>query len=219
MAEILMSNPFKLENYCLEDVSALGAVHSSWVNIEAPCAEVAEPALYPKELKTKLFCSTDMVRVQNYENGRQGVCLDLIPAISDIKVIYDQGKNPKGVIVAFRDGTKQKAICDDVDMKDFNIWNALTICLFKCYLDQRVGNGSNVYHKLVAYAMDYMQKLEEAKVKAEESRKAAVEAEQELRRENAKKARDQREREIEIQKEAYLRAMREFEKEKGAAVD
>ena len=204
--------------FSFEEVATLSTATDSCVNAYNPAEPKPEP-LYPKDLKTQLLLNGGNVKVSSYKDGHHRGDFKLMSGVSDVKIIYDKEKNPKGVIVEFYDGTKQKAVCDNDEMSAFNLWSALSICLFKKYLDENVGNGSNVYHKLVSYAIMVMKDIEMRKIADEELKKAEHEARMASRKAEADRKHAEREREIEIQKEAYLRAMREFEKEKGVAVD
>ena len=85
------------------------------------------------------------------------------------------------------------------------------------------GNGSSVYNKLVEYGLKMYNDIETAKLEAEvekqkreaKSKKKAEKA----RRNRERKAAEKREAEIEIQKEAYLRAMREFNDTSNTVVE
>ena len=132
----------------------------------------------------------------------------LIPSITDVKSIDD-----KVVIVSFTDDTSEKAILSDDDK--FSLEQGISICITKKMLSMQTnGNGSSAYNKLINHCL----KVYENNLKAEEKVKADEQAAKEKEKKAAdkarakriKKANKNREREIEIQKEAYLRAMREF---------
>lgn len=107
----------------------------------------------------------------------------IIPHIKDVQVIKD-----RVVIVSFADDSKEKAVLDSADT--FSLEQGISICITKKMLSMQTnGNGS----------------ADEQAAK-EKEKKAADKA----RAKRIKKANKNREREIEIQKEAYLRAMREF---------
>ena len=129
-------------------------------------------------------------------------------AVSNVKTIYNEGQ-PVGVKVYFADGTEEKAICEEGDRPGFNLDFGITICLCKKLL----GGSRNYNQKMHKIHKDmearaYAEALKRAQEKEEK------EAKQKARQEEARKRREAREREIEIQKEAYLRAMREFQSEK-----
>ena len=132
-------------------------------------------------------------------------------AVSNAKIIYNDGQ-PVGVKVYFADGTDEKAICEEGDRPNFNLDFGITICLCKKLL-----GGSGNYNRKMAKIHKDMEAKAYAAVLAEAKKREANEAKQKARQEEARKKREAREREIEIQKEAYLRAMREFQKERAEA--
>ena len=113
----------------------------------------------------------------------------------------------KVVEVTFADGEKTKAICREPDT--FSLEMAITICLMKKLL-----GGSGNYNKTIkACLKQYQKDLEdEARAKQEaideEKRKAKRAAKRVQRAE--RRAEAAKERAIEIQKEAYIRAMKEL---------
>lgn len=132
----------------------------------------------------------------------------LIPSITDVKSIDD-----KVVIVNFADGTSEKAVLSDNDK--FSLEQGISICITKKMLSMETnGNGSSAYNKLINHCLKVYENNRKAEEKAKADEQAAKEKEKKAadkaRAKRIKKANKNREREIEIQKEAYLRAMREF---------
>lgn len=118
--------------------------------------------------------------------------------IVDVNIIVPN----KVVEVTFIDGDKQKAVCQEPDV--FSLEQAISICLTKHLL-----GGTGVYNKAVKNGM----KVYDNKLKADNTTKAE---EDRIAKRRAKKmaymkrrAEKRREEQIEIQKEAYVRAMRE----------
>lgn len=117
--------------------------------------------------------------------------------IIDYKVFND-----KVVVLYFADGTEEKTVCNAKDK--FSIERAAEVGVMK----KKLG-GSNAYNKLVNNAIK--------QIEAINKRKAAEKAEEELqahRRQKdierkIKRKEKKREEQIEIQKEAYIRAMKE----------
>lgn len=118
--------------------------------------------------------------------------------IVDVNIIVPN----KVVEVAFIDGDKQKAVCQEPDV--FSLEQAISICLAKHLL-----GGTSVYNKAVRDGV----KVYEEKLKAEKIAKAEAERIAKRRAKKAaymkRRAEKRREEQIEIQKEAYMRAMRE----------
>lgn len=132
----------------------------------------------------------------------------IIPHIKDIQVI-----NNKVVIVLFKDDTKEKAVLDSTDT--YSLEQGISICITKKMLSMQTnGNGSSAYNKLIKHCLKLYDNNRKAEEKAKADEQAAKEKEKKAadkaRAKRIKKANKNREREIEIQKEAYLRAMREF---------
>lgn len=138
--------------------------------------------------------------------------------VTDVHIIYDKHKDPdtgkkikggpKGVIVYFADGTKEKAICEDGDIPLFNLDFGITICLCK-----KLMGGSKAYNSKIADIRDMMVEKTVKKFRDREQKRLEGEARQEVKRAVAEAKHAAREAEIEIQKEAYLRAMREYSKD------
>lgn len=140
----------------------------------------------------------------------------LISEIKDIRV-FDNA-----VVIDFYDGTSEKAATRGDD--EFSIEQGITICLIKKLLSEKTyGHGHEAYNKLVNHAVKFykkkctQEKKQKAEEEAEEKRIERKIAKLKAKKEKRLAARQaaKREEEIEIQKEAYLRAMREFAKEKN----
>lgn len=167
------------------------------------------PEKMPEETKTYLYIENRRIRVATYKNGMRQFDTELISAIEDIQVFND-----RVVMVKFVDGTTEKAVLDDSDT--FSIEQGISICITKKILSALTkGNGGSVYNKLVEYGLKAYEEIKErkyesAKENAEKNAKAKRNAER-AKKKRAKKAAKKREYDIEIQKEAYLRAMRELQ--------
>lgn len=132
----------------------------------------------------------------------------IIPHIKDVQIIND-----RVVIVSFSDRTSEKAILDSTDT--FSLEQGISICLTKKMLSERTGgNGTSAYNKLIKHCVKVYENNRKAEAKAEADKQAKKDREkkaaEKAKRKRIKKANQEKEREIEIQKEAYLRAMREF---------
>lgn len=133
--------------------------------------------------------------------------------ISNVKTIYAEGQ-PIGVKVYFADGTDEKAICEEGDRSNFNLDFGITICLCK-----KLMGGSKAYNQKMKTIRKEMEDRAYAVALAKEKERQAKQEKHQEKLKAAQKKRDAREREIEIQKEAYLRAMREFESAKQSDHD
>lgn len=166
------------------------------------------PEKMPKEANTYLYVEDGKVRLATYKNGHRLNDIELIEGIADIQIL-----NKKAIIVTFTDGDNEKAVLDTYDT--FNIEQGIAICIMKKFFSKiSNGNGSSVYNKLVEYGMKVCTDIIDSKYKAETERQEkeakAKRIADKARRKRERKAAEKREAEIEIQKEAYLRAMREF---------
>ena len=137
----------------------------------------------------------------------------LMPSVKEINPIYNKDNEMIGIKMMFSDGSIEKSICDNEDI--FNYDYGVVICLMKKILSNIASTdkytGTYYFNKIVDLAFRGNLKTFEEKAK-EETEKIKAEyrkAKNRLRKERQKAAK--REAEIEIQKEAYLRAMNEFE--------
>ena len=158
------------------------------------------------ETKTELSVKNGKIYAKHYDEGFFKSEKMLIPDIKDIK-----SYNNKTVIVIFADDTKTVAVLDSQDK--FSLEQGISICLTKKILGE---NGSALYNKLIdrAFEVKKQNELNAEKTKQKKAEeKAKNEAERKkLQKENTKK----REEAIEIQKEAYIRAMKELEAQNGS---
>lgn len=121
--------------------------------------------------------------------------------VTDISVY-----NKKVVELTFDTGEVYKAVCDEADKFDIN--KGIEVCILKYLL-----NGSNNYNNLVKKIKKQYDQKCAAEKKAEERHEQMKRKRD--KRQAAKKRREERKREeqIEMQKEAYVRAMKEMKNE------
>ena len=146
--------------------------------------------------------------VKKNDNGTFSNTNVIIPHIKDIEVI----KN-RVVIITFDDGSKEKAVLNNIDI--FSLEEGISICITKKMLSMQTNNnGSSAYNKLIKYCLKLYEKKQKAEEKAKLDKQYIKEKDKKVadrvKAKRIKKANENREKEIEIQKEAYLRAMREF---------
>ena len=166
------------------------------------------PETMPKEANTYLYVEDGQVRLANYKGGQRTSDIGIMESIADIQVL-----NKKVVMVTFSDGKVEKAVLDTYDT--FNIEQGIAICIMKKSFSKISNdNGSSVYNKLVEYGLkaynDILAAESKAEAKKQEKEARAKRNAEKAKRKRARKAAEKREAEIEIQKEAYLRAMREL---------
>ncbi len=162
------------------------------------------PETMPVEARSLVYSENGKVRAAIYKNGRRIEDTYVMPDITDVSVAND-----RVVFVTFADGTKEKAVLAADDQ--FSLEQGISICITKKLLSMKTeDNGSSVYNKIVEKGLKV---VEDKKKKAEaEKQEKQVKSNRikKLKAKKARKANAAREAQIEIQKEAYLRAMREF---------
>ena len=109
----------------------------------------------------------------------------------------------KVVKVVFYDGTIEKVVCHEDDV--FSMEIAITICMAK-----KLYGGTAAYNKAVRDGMKIYKKRLESKQKAKEDQERVAKKKQKRKEYLARREARRREEQIEIQKEAYIRAMREI---------
>lgn len=157
-----------------------------------------KPTVSP-ETKTKFTRKGNNLWVTHYKDGHYQKERNLVADFKDIKLVQNT------VIVEWADGTKTKTTLDSEDK--YSLEQGISICLTKKLLGE---DGSSLYNKLIKRALKLKAANEAAVIKAKQDKEEAKE--RKLRYEEKRRAKKLRKREeaIEIQKEAYLRAMREF---------
>ncbi len=134
----------------------------------------------------------------------------LMPDIVDVSIVEANGVK-KVVFVKFADGTVQKSVLSDDDT--FSLEQGISICVTKKLFDMRTGNGSSLYNKIISRGLKVYGNAQKEKAKqiadAAEKKAKADKAVAKKRAKRLKREAAAREAQIEIQKEAYLRAMRE----------
>ena len=124
----------------------------------------------------------------------------------DVRVVVEN----KVVEVTFIDGDKQKAICQEPDT--FSLEMAISICITKHLL-----GGTKEYNKAIRNGLKcYENKLKKEDAEAKEKEKIEKRRAK-LAAYKKRKAERRKEEQIETQKEAYLRAMRDCNKELSEA--
>lgn len=170
----------------------------SFLELEEDFNEKKEPEVDPETKSTITKNQRNNLVANFYEDGFKKNCKELIPDIKDVTVHQN-----RIVIVEFTDGTSEKAVLHPEDQ--FSVEQGISICITK-----RLVGGSSIYNKLIDRAVKVMINND-----AERTKKAKAEDERREynKRRNERKARrksERREEQIELQKEAYVRALREL---------
>lgn len=170
----------------------------SFLELEEDFNKKKEPEVDPETKSTITKNQRNNLVANFYEDGFKKNCKELIPDIKDVTVHQN-----RIVIVEFVDGTTEKAVLHPSDQ--FSVEQGISICITK-----RLVGGSSIYNKLIDRAVKVMINND-----AERTKKAKAEDERKEynKRRNERKARrksERREEQIELQKEAYVRALREL---------
>ena len=169
---------------------------------------IKSPESVPVETKSLLYSDKGMIRLATYSDGRRVEDEELMADISDFKII-----NNSVIITTFTDGSVERATLNSCDT--FDLEQGIAVCMFKkLFSSISDGNGSSIYNKFVEYGIKSFKSISMLEFKAETDKQRKI-AEAKSKAEKARRKREKREAkkreaEIEIQKEAYLRAMREF---------
>lgn len=168
----------------------------------------------PKDATNILIAKEKRLKVKNCKDGFVESTKDIMPDIKEVSVQGD-GVNSVVILVTFTDGKTEKAILDPED--DFSLEHGLTIIMLEKLLSDKGVDGKSVHNKLVKHAIKFYKHQEDERMKVAELKKSEKEKkkriEEKIRNKKEKKAKAEREYQIEIQKEAYLRAMKEIAKE------
>lgn len=105
--------------------------------------------------------------------------------------------------VVFYDGTIEKVVCDEDDT--FSLEMAITICMAK-----KLYGGTAAYNKAVRDGMKVYKRMLERKQNEKEDQERIAKKKQKRKEYLARREARRREEQIEIQKEAYIRAMKEL---------
>lgn len=170
----------------------------SFLELEEDFNTKKEPEVDPETKSTITKNQRNNLVANFYEDGFKKNCKELVPDIKDVTVHQN-----RIVIVEFVDGTTEKAVLHPSDQ--FSVEQGISICITK-----RLVGGSSIYNKLIDRAVKVMINND-----AERTKKAKAEDERKEynKRRNERKARrksERREEQIELQKEAYVRALREL---------
>ena len=161
-------------------------------------SKTTEPEV-PLETKTKIEVKGKSIYVKYFKDGYFTHNKCIMPDIKDVKNYNNT------VIVMFADNTQTKAVLDSEDC--YSLEQGISICITKKLLGE---DGSNIYNKLIKRAFNVINQNAEAAVAAEKKRIKEIAKKEAAAEKRQKKKLKKREEEIEIQKEAYIRAMREI---------
>ena len=175
--------------------------------IESRVTELEKKPDVDTEVKSTLDSRGKTLCATFYENGFKTKSKELIPDIKDITVHADHV-----VIVEFVDGTSEKAVLHPDD--SFSLEQGISICLTK-----KLVGGSAIYNKLMGRALNVKKNNDATKAKKEAEENERKERRKKYAAKKAERLAKKREDYINVQKEAYLRALREFNEERSNNAD
>lgn len=160
----------------------------------------------PMDAKTFVDIDNGKITAKICKNGFVSKTVSVMPDIVNVRIGGNEVN--KVVFVDFADGTTEKAVLSEGDT--FSLEQGISICITKKLLNDKCSAGSSMYNKIIQRALKVFSSKENEKIaktvekEKEEKKLAKIKAKKEARRIKRE------ERQIEIQKEAYLRAMREY---------
>ena len=180
-------------------VDNFGYVHG---DIDDSCTSGIDKILYRQQME-----ATEKVlnNIESQIKKEKEIKKMKTPEIIDVKMKVEN----KVVEVTFADFTTEKAVCIEPDV--FDMERAIATCVAK-----KAMGGSGAYNNAVRKGLKVWEnelkkhEFEKAEKERIEKKHAKLKAYKQRRRE--RRAAEEKERQIEIQKEAYIRAMKEIEK-------
>lgn len=164
------------------------------------------------------------IKVISYDNGKFKSSCSFMPDFQRVRTYSDQEGHMRAMFVDFVDGTTTSASVHNDDV--FSLEQGLSICITKRLLSVLVGplSGHQVYNKLIRRAVKLYEKQQIEKKREKEAEAATKQKAEKLAIKKRKRIERMkknildaealaREEIIEIQKEAYLRAMRQHDEE------
>lgn len=193
------------------DIAAHDAMNNHIMHsLFAALTGIGTPGDVPEGAKTVLRVYNRNMVADVCENNKVAHSNVLMPDIVDVSIVEANGVK-KVVFVKFSDGTVQKAVLSDDDT--FSLEQGISICVTKKLFDMKAGNGSSLYNKVISRGLKVYSNTQKEKAKqiadAAEKKAKVDKAVAKKRAKRLKREAAAREAQIEIQKEAYLRAMRE----------
>lgn len=199
-------NPFVVISSSVLD-NALTTTHG-WIEND-PVEKSPSP-----ETKTVLKrCNGWMALSTFSKDGRFCGRFNIMPAIQDVHVYDGKDGKPAAIRIDFADGTHTTAVRQGDDV--FSLEQGVAVCISKRLLEDLSGGyGNSLYNKLIHYACKVYEdsrKEEEAWATiATENKRRLKKLAEKKRKRDERKAAKAREEQINIQKEAILRAMKEY---------
>lgn len=135
-------------------------------------------------------------RVETKNNTKEKNMRDF--RIKDYKVYED-----RAVIVEFKDGTKEKAVCNEDDKFDFE--RAISLCVLKYIF------GADVYKSMVKTAMNQVKAVDKAKEDKKKEEELIERKKAKAARKKARRLERKRNERVAEMKEAYLAALKEYD--------
>lgn len=185
---------------CSSHISGTISIVDNYVT-QDQLKKVVQDATTPKqpdvspEVKSTMHHDGRRISITTYDNGFKKTTKDLLPDIKDIIT-----HNDRVVIVKFADGTQEKAVLYPDDK--FTVEQGISICLAK-----KLMGGSSIYNKVVEYALDIVDKKDQAQKKKIADEAVAKENAAKAAKKRAERKAQKREEYIKTQAEIMARAM------------
>jgi hypothetical protein len=130
-----------------------------------------------------------------------------IEPIKEVNITNIEMYNDRVVKVTFDDGSFTKSVCQENDIFDLDV--GITVCLMKKMLDSGKGDGTRIYNDIIRNAHKLIEDKENEKIEKQlEKENQKKKARKAQMKKQAKKLKAKEEA-IDIQKQAYIRALKE----------
>ena len=127
--------------------------------------------------------------------------------VKSVEITNIEMYNDRVVKVTFDDGSFTKSVCQENDIFDLDV--GITVCLMKKMLDSGKGDGTRIYNDIIRDAHKLIEDKENEKIEKQlEKENQKKKARKAQMKKQAKKLKAKEEA-IDIQKQAYIRALKE----------
>ena len=165
------------------------------------------------ETKSVLKRNGNHMEVAMYKDGKFSGSVSFMASIDDVRVFNDGNGNPAAIRVDFSDGTYTTAVRQGDDV--FSFEQGVAVCITKKILGTVINSdGGSLYNKLIHYGCKVYEENRKAERRWKEcedqDRARKKKLAEKKRRRDERKAEKVRDEQINVQKEAILRAIKEY---------
>lgn len=154
------------------------------MEMELKAFDISKYIVYPRNMMT---ISNDRIR---------------LPKITNIEMYND-----RVVKVTFDDGSFTKSVCQENDIFDLDV--GITVCLMKKMLDSGKGDGTRIYNDIIRDAHKLIEDKENEKIEKQLEKESQKKKARKAQMKKQAKKLKAKEEAIDIQKQAYIRALKE----------